>query len=149
MSERFMTTIFCDDVRPETGSKLSYMGVYRDSLFVGQFPAPLAKLCFVMHAFTSPSKPFKQLKFRLLKDDEVIAEAEIDTEQLNSKQLPTEETGGTKEECRLGVHAVLQLLGPQLTGPCRFSARALTENGRPSLLGSRENPPLRTPMPKP
>jgi len=38
-------TIFCDDIRQEVGGKTSYIGVYRQTMFVsGEFPIVLPKI---------------------------------------------------------------------------------------------------------
>ncbi len=50
-------TIFCDDVRPETGGKMSYMGIYRGKLiFSKPLPAALPKLSLVIHYFERPDE---------------------------------------------------------------------------------------------
>jgi hypothetical protein len=43
-------SIFCDDLRPEEGGKVSFMGVYRtDIILNGEFPSTLPK--FVIYVF--------------------------------------------------------------------------------------------------
>ncbi len=43
-------TIFCDDIRPEVGGKLSYMGVYNGTMFVaGDLPITFPKFCISVH----------------------------------------------------------------------------------------------------
>src|SRR5262249_34042823 len=42
-------TIFCDDIRQEVGGKISFVGVYSDTIFIhGEFPVTLPKFAFVI-----------------------------------------------------------------------------------------------------
>lgn len=44
-----VSAIYCDDIREEVGDKLSYMGVYGQTLFVRSgFPIVIPKLCVVV-----------------------------------------------------------------------------------------------------
>jgi hypothetical protein len=40
--------IICDDIREETGNKLSLIGMYQREIFVPKFPFPFPKLCFFL-----------------------------------------------------------------------------------------------------
>jgi hypothetical protein len=43
-------TVFCDDIREETGGKFSYMGVYGGALFINKpFPVTLPKFALSVH----------------------------------------------------------------------------------------------------
>ena len=72
---RFVSVIYCDDIRNEVGNKQSFMGIYRSALYVVDFPAVLARLCVVINIQTSADEPFKSLRIRLLNYDDQIAEA--------------------------------------------------------------------------
>jgi hypothetical protein len=121
---RSLFAIFSDDVRLEVGNKLSYMGCYTGSMVVPQMPLMLPKLCVVMHAITPAANPFKELRFRLLKNDEVVSEQEAN---LDVPPLPLPFAEG--EEVSHSVYQIFQLFPVQITEPCRFRARALTEIG--------------------
>lgn len=120
---RSLYSIFCDDVRPELGNKLSYMGCYTGALIVPQVPIVLPRLCVMMHASTPASEPFKELRFRLLKNDEVISE------QQATIVIPPALPDAEGEEVKFSVHQVFQMFPVEITGPCKFRARALTESG--------------------
>jgi hypothetical protein len=124
MNRRSLFAIFCDDVRLEVGNKLSYMGCYTGSMIVRQLPLLLPKLCIVMHAITPASEPFKELRFKLLKNDDVISEQEASIVLPVPQQPPTE-----GEELNLSVYQVFQLFPVQITEPCKFRTRAFTESG--------------------
>jgi len=119
-AQRHLTAIFCDDIRREEGNKLSYMGVYGGNLLVPSFPQVLPKLCIAIKMTTSPSPP-GQLIFRLLKDDEVIAEREIPSNVLAG--MPSAESDSLEIPMHI-VATVFQLFPLDLTGPCKFRARA-------------------------
>ena len=63
--DRYGYSIFCDDIRNETGGKLSFIGCYNGVIFIsGQFPLVLPKLCVHTHVFSPASKPFNSLVVR-------------------------------------------------------------------------------------
>ncbi len=50
-------TIFCDDVRQETGGKTSHMGVYTGKLILNApLPVSLPKFCLVVYYFERPDE---------------------------------------------------------------------------------------------
>jgi hypothetical protein len=121
---RLLHAIFCDDVRLEAGNKLSYMGCYTGQMVVASFPTVLPKICVVMTASTPRSKPFKELKFVLFNNDDVVAE------QVQSIPSAIEIPLGMEgEEMRLMAAQVIQIFPFQLTAPCKLRARAFTEDG--------------------
>ncbi len=81
--EYYGWTIFCDDIRREIGSKITYVGAYPSKMLVhGDFPITLPKfglgVTYVQHraTFVSPSKLFVFLPGD--EDDKASIEAEID-----------------------------------------------------------------------
>jgi hypothetical protein len=55
-------TIFCDDVRYETGNKLSYMGVYDSELIViGEYPIVVPKLLLSVVYMADPESENHQI----------------------------------------------------------------------------------------
>jgi len=127
--QRFMWTIFCDDVRREVGNKHSFIGVYERKLIVPTMPVMLPKLCFVMSVRTPVSQPFRQLKFSLLQDDAVVAEVDADVNGLGAG--PDEEAVGNDDAAAqvMTAIAVLELSPLQVERACTFRARAITETG--------------------
>jgi hypothetical protein len=80
---RFITAIFCDDIRPEVGNKLSFMGCYQGELVVQVAPVALPKLCIFASISTPIKRPFKSLMLRVIQDDDVeLARIEIPEEGL-------------------------------------------------------------------
>jgi Family of unknown function (DUF6941) len=124
---RLMYAIFCDDLRAEVGNKYSVMGVYTGQLFVPQVPIILPKLCLLMRARTPADQPFRQLKFLVLKGEELIAELAAPEAELAagaaSLQAPTSEP----QYMELGVTLTFQNF--LVEGPLLLRARAITETG--------------------
>jgi hypothetical protein len=59
-------TFFCDDIRPEGGGKLSYMGVYRESIMVqSAFPVPIAKFVVAINYTERVGRLSEDLLFRV------------------------------------------------------------------------------------
>ncbi len=69
--------IFCDDVRQEVTGKLTLVGCYTDSMVVAKFPATIPRLCVLVRIITPATKPFKEVKVRILQDDEVLVDVDI------------------------------------------------------------------------
>ena len=122
-AERFLSAIFCDDVRREEGNKLSYMGVYGTNLLVPDFPIVLPKLCIALQMRTSPSPP-KDVLFKLLRDDELIVERHFTAADLASLSGVVEDP---RERSMQLIATIFQIFPLQLTGPCRFRARAICD----------------------
>lgn len=81
--DRFITAIFCDDIRHEVGSKLSYMGCYQGEIIVQITPVVLPKLCVSVSVSTPKERPFKSLVIRVIQDDDVeLARMDIPNEDL-------------------------------------------------------------------
>jgi len=130
MSEgRFLSTVFCDDVRQEVGNKLSFMGVYGPQLVVPAFPTTIAKLCFVITARTPVNRPFEALRFRIHKDDSILVEHDMTA---GLRDVLTRMQSGPDDDV-LTVIGVLQVFPLALDAPCRLKVRADTEAGE--LLG--------------
>jgi hypothetical protein len=117
---KHLTAVFCDDIRLEQGNKLSYMGVYGGNLLVPTFPAVLPKLCIAVRITTSPAPP-SSLTFKLLRNEDSIAEREIGREILQTIAATTTDPDETPYYM---VQTVFQLFPLELPGPCKFRARA-------------------------
>lgn len=96
-AERFMTGIFCDDIRHEMGNKLSFMGCYQSELLVPAMPAVLPKLCVYVSAWTPKDKPFKVLTLRVVQDDDKeLARIDIPPDGLAESAQIQDETATRK-----------------------------------------------------
>lgn len=95
--DRFVTAIFCDDVRQEIGNKLSYMGCYQGELFVPTAPFVLLKLCVFATVWTSKEKPLKSLTVRVVQDNTTeLARIEIPEEVIKEASQIDDETSTRK-----------------------------------------------------
>ena len=80
-SPRFVHVHYCDDIRQEINGKLSLIGCYGPDLVVNQrLPVVLPKLCAMVFVVTPISTPFRALKVRILRDQELITEIEVPDE---------------------------------------------------------------------
>jgi hypothetical protein len=123
----FMSTVVCDDVRKEEGNKLSYMGIYGNGILVPSFPFTLPKLCFIMSLMGSGSlSPPTSLTFRLLRDEDVLAEVSLPRDAL-AEAAARAESETDKDAKRLTLGTVLQIFPLQLAGPCVLKACAICD----------------------
>ena len=91
--DRFITAIFCDDIRQEIGNKLSFMGCYQGELFVQTVPTALTKLCVFASILTPIKRPFKSLMLRVVHGDDVeLARIDIPEESIAEKNQIFDET---------------------------------------------------------
>jgi hypothetical protein len=132
----FMSTVVCDDIRREEGNKLSYMGIYGGNIIVPGFPLTLPKLCFVMSVMeVGTQSPPASLTFRVLRDEEVLAEVSLSHEALVGGAAHAE-SQRDRDSKRLTVGTVLQIFPLQLVGPCVLKARAVLDGGEEIKGGS-------------
>ncbi len=130
MIARYLETLFCDDIRHETGGKLSFIGVYSGELLVPAFPVALPKLCLFVNIVTPAEKPFRSLGLRVLKDGETMREIASDEEQLAAFSDLAE--GMTEEQRKMHVlpNQVTVTFSPmQFDGSCTTRVRVRTEDG--------------------
>ena len=69
MTERYVHTVWCDDIRQEIGNKPSFMGVYTAGIVLGQLPTVLPRLGVFTWLSTAIDKPFKKFTLRVVRDD--------------------------------------------------------------------------------
>lgn len=124
-ADRFMLTIFCDDVRQEAGGKLAYMGIYESNLLVPDYPASLLKLCAVMTVRTAAARPPKSVVFKLLRDDDVIYEHSVDPEAL--KQMVNTDQASDIENKAHTIKSIAQLINFSFTDACVLKSRAIVD----------------------
>ena len=130
-ADRFVTAVFCDDFRHETGNKLSLMGCYEGELLVTAMPATLSKLCVYASAWTLKERPFKSLVFRIVLSDEL----ELARVSLSAKDLAAfagvRDPGSTRKK----VSAALMFSPFVIEKPGALRLTATSEEGE--LVGSR------------
>lgn len=70
MKERYLHTMWCDDIRQEVGNKPSLMGVYTGHLVVPQLPMHLPRLGIFSILSTPLDRPFKTPLTMVVKRDD-------------------------------------------------------------------------------
>ncbi|MHB1587726.1 MAG: hypothetical protein ACYCRH_11915 [Acidiferrobacteraceae bacterium] len=125
-AERSASSIYCDDVRQETGNKLSFMGVYRGTLLVPDFPFSFAKLCVVLTAVTPRNALFEKLTFRILKDKELIAETGLDPSGFVAEGFGKATVDD--ENIIMSATTIVTLVSFIVTEPVILRARVITES---------------------
>jgi len=124
-SDRFLTAIFCDDIRQEMGNKLSFMGCYQGELFVPTAPALLSKLCVYASAWTPKERPFETLAFRIVQDDvNELARLEVPAEALG-EVARMQDAGATRQT----VSTAITFAPFFIEKPTSLRLLALTEEG--------------------
>ena len=124
MTSRFMVAVVCDDIRPEVGNKVSFMGIYGQELVVPSFPATLPKLCAAVYVRTLTSDPFRRLTVRVQKDDTELGQIEIPQAQLEALQSQIKDS---IEEGYISAAFMCQFSPVTLEQPCALRFRAETE----------------------
>jgi len=123
--EPFLWATFCDDVRQEVGNKLSYLGIYGPNLIVRAFPTTLVKLCCVLSVRVPPRSLPKHVVFRLMRDDEVLYEADVTpAEIMGATQQDSADAADSKA---LTIASIAQLIAFPVTQRCLLTARALLD----------------------
>ena len=130
-SDRFITAIFCDDIRHELGDKLSYMGCYQGELNVQVAPVMLPKLCIFASIFTPKERPFKSIVLRIVQDNDIeLAHMDIPGEGIVGINQISDETSTRKSLSTAIVFSpfmiekstILRLMATteegEITGPC-------------------------------
>ena len=128
--ERFVTAIYCEDIRQEVGNKRSLMGIFSGTIFVNEFPVTLLKLCISIQLTSLASNPVKTLTLKVLKNDEELSVSNIDESAMSAALSASPCSDETPiESSRIIVGADIALLNLKLDGPTKFKIRALTESG--------------------
>lgn len=128
MIARHVETLFCDDIRYEIGGKLSYIGVYSDGLIVPTFPVTLPKLCLVVKIVTPADEPLRLLRLRVLKDDAVLQEIEVDEQQLTAASNSADDLTEESRTERRHIAQFLLVFSPiRFDEPCTLRVRVRTE----------------------
>lgn len=138
-SGRFMSTLFCDDIRQEIGNKISLMGCYQSELFVPHIPTVLPKFGVYVSVWTPIDHPFKNLSVRVLQDDETelasVTMPEEDIHAASQKKPPDSEFRG--------VHTFIAFAPFVVERPTQLRANVITEEGE--IRGQKLRVALQTP----
>ena len=123
--DRFITAIFCDDIRQEVGNKLSYMGCYQGEIVVQMTPAVLPKLCVFISISTPKEKHFKSLTFRVVQDDDVeLARIDIPEDGITGITQISDETA-----TRRSINTAIVFSPFVIEKPAMLRLMATTEEG--------------------
>lgn len=123
----YLSTVFCDDIRYEIGSKFSLIGIYSGNLIVPAFPVKLPKLCIAATLVISADNPPKTIILRVLKDEEPIAElnaTEGYLKQIASAKTIMPEPSGTQRVHSVRTEICFEQLEFTKPGFLRVSASA-------------------------
>lgn len=128
--DRFLSVVYCDDVRFEVGGKHSLIGCYAGDLLVETMPAVLPKLCIFAQLYTPIEKPFGRLVFKGYRDDELFGEVGVPSAEL-TKEGPPPRAGAT----RAAVGAFITLSPLSISEASVLRVEAETEDG--TVIGNR------------
>lgn len=123
--EPFMWATFCDDVRQEVGNKISYLGIYGPNLIVPSFPTTLVKLCCVFNVRVPASSPPRNVTFKLLRDEEVIFQADLAADILDRQAQ--ESALNAPESHVLTISSITQIIGLPVTQRAMLKARGYVD----------------------
>lgn len=124
---RFITAIFCDDVRQEAGNKYSIMGCFDRELILNSFPSQVNKFCAVITSYTPLDKPFKQLSIKILVCNEIAGEAQFPEDSL--KKIEESATEANFPGKRVGLRIVANFSPMIFEKPGFVEIVAVTEQG--------------------
>lgn len=130
-TDRFLTAIFCDDIRHEMGNKISLMGCYQEELMIPATPFVLPKLCVYASAWTPKERLFKSLTLRVVQDDE------NELARLDVPMLPLDEVARVQDatSTRKTVSTAIAFSPFPIEKPTSLRLLATTEEGE--IIGPR------------
>jgi hypothetical protein len=126
--DRFITAIFCDDIRPELGNKLSFMGCYQGEIIVQITPVVLPKLCVSVSVSTPKERPFKLLAIRVVQDDDVEL-ARMDIPKEGIKGIAGSSQISDKTSTRISLNTAIVFSPFVIEKPTMLRLVATTEEG--------------------
>ena len=127
----FLATTFCDDVRQEVGGKLSLIGIYDTVMYVPQFPVTLPKLWIVTAYSMSYDEPPKNLKIRVLKNSEPLADLDATPEYLQQLANARAAVVPMPDDVQRAITSHTQVCFSPfvIDGPCFLRVIAITDRG--------------------
>jgi len=127
VANRFVSTIFCDDVRREDGGKLSFMGIYPGNLVVSSFPATISKICIIVTVHTPSEQTFETVKINVFNGDVSIADALMEGESVieaMNQALKTTETGA---EDWIAMRCIFEIANMQILSSEKLLATVVVD----------------------
>lgn len=122
-----LQAMYCDDVRQETGNKLSFMGVYRGRLIVQSFPAVLPKLNIVLNATVSSDYQFNNARCVVLRNGEVLTEIKLPDHRGQHEGWSSEDCemkeGSSSIQRIVTVQVIMGVHNLKLDAPCVLQSR--------------------------
>lgn len=125
MNDRFVHTLWCDDIRQEVGNKPSFMGVYTGNIVLPQLPTVLPRLFLWITINASKKRPVKTLALTVERDDGTpLVEVPETPAPIDAAQPPRE--GATRQLAMFAFN-----VGPvEIPSGCKyFNVRVKTEAG--------------------
>lgn len=120
-----LSAVYCDDIRNEMGGKVSLMGVYQSDMVFPQFPVITSKFCArITLRFAVENRPKEALKIELFAGDNAIGAIEMDSQQIQTTELPPLDADIPAEDQYLALQAMLVFSPFQIEAPCRLRLRA-------------------------
>jgi hypothetical protein len=115
MMSRYIHSVFCEDIRQETGRKFSLNGVFGASLVLPEDAEILSKLCAVSWISTPLTRPIKAVYYYIEYNREKVIEQHFDV-----GELPPPKKGG---RAVIMMHAVLNNFPVMKGGVLRVRAK--------------------------
>lgn len=128
MIGRTAQAIYCDDIRTELGGKNSFMGVYETEMVIPAFPITLPKLCAQLKLLLPKGKMPNSIRFMLLSDDSVMAEALLTEEQLHQHPPPQPAAGIPIEDFSIGIVAMFAFAPVTFEKPTTLKVRIYADD---------------------
>jgi hypothetical protein len=125
---RWVSAIFCDDVRPELGGKISLMGIYDTDLLALSFPLHLPKLCVQVKLRIGRAEMPKSIRFLALLGEQTIGEWILDEEILSSKPMPPADPDISNDDLHLTLAAGFIFTPLVAAEPTRLKIRAYVDD---------------------
>lgn len=148
MTDRYAHSLFCDDTRQETSGKWIYIGVYSSKVLVQAFPATLPSFVVVLTVVAPATRPIKELRVRVVKDEEEILSGSFGLEALAEiANRANSDYRDDIDERMLQLQTQFRFSPLQLDKPCDLKVRVDTEEEelKAGSIEVREIPPSAAP----
>ncbi len=103
MAERYVHTIWCDDVRQEIGNKPSFMGVYTGGIVLPSLPTVLPRLAAYSWIASPINEPLKTMALRVVRDDGVVLVDMPSIETPKENAPPAQRPDATRVMAMVGI----------------------------------------------
>ena len=120
-NSRHVEVTYCDDIRQETGNKVSLMGVYSTDLNVTA-PVMLARLCIAVKVVTDISDPFTSVSIRVLQGED-----HVEIASAGPIAIPEKPSVDLVKNHYMALHFAIVLSPFQIEKDTILRVRALTE----------------------